>query len=125
MRIAMFALGLLLLLAGCGGNAPSPGTNIAGSWATTSSIPGSGTQMTLRQNGSSVFGTGTYQIEAGRSGTIVVAGDVVGSNISLTLTYDTGAVATYQGAAPDANHLSGLVSQAGYADYTLTLTRQQ
>ena len=83
-------------------SAPSP--SIAGTWAEDFSILGASLILTVDSSGN---GTGTYAIEAGRSGTVQVAGQVTAMMIALTIHYDYGPVRTFSGALTDATHLSG------------------
>jgi hypothetical protein len=50
---------------------------------------------------------GTYAIEAGRSGTVQVAGQLTASMVVLRVQYDYGPVRTFTGSLSDTSHLSG------------------
>jgi len=82
-----------------------PSSTLAGSWRENFSIPGASLILTLDAAGN---GSGTYAIEAGRSGVVQVAGVVVQSGVTLTIRYDYGPVRTFTGMLADANHLTGV-----------------
>jgi len=63
--------------------------------------------MVLAAHDTTVTGRGNYSIEAGRSGTVTVAGVIHGQNIDLTITYDYGDVAHFSGTLPSAGELDG------------------
>ena len=93
----------LALIAACAGpNAPS--SSIAGTWAENFSIIGASLILTVDSNGN---GSGTYAIEAGRSGTVQVMGHVGASMVTLTVSYDYGPVRVFSGALTDGTHLAG------------------
>src|SRR5689334_8455232 len=88
MRPFFGLLGLFILFAlvgcGSGGGANSVSSpDLTGRWATALTIPGSGTQLTLQTRSAQVTGTGAYQIEAGRSGTLTVTGTTTGNTFQL------------------------------------------
>ena len=114
----------LLLLAGCGGGNGVTSSNLAGRWTTVNQFPGSGTTLDLATRASTVSGTGTYRIEAGRSGTLQVTGTVNGAQFTLTLVYDYGVTSIYQGSVVDANSITGSMRQAGGQEYTVSMVRQ-
>jgi hypothetical protein len=115
MRIRLLLLTLLLTLACDSTTAPS--SDVAGTWAENFSFPGASLVVTLDQSGS---GTGTYAIEAGRSGTLEVSGTYTRPTVMWVLQYDYGAVRSFAGTLVDANHISG-----NFADSTgmVTFTR--
>jgi hypothetical protein len=82
----------------------SPSPALAGTWGENFSIPGASLTLTV---GSSGGGTGTYAIEAGRSGAVEVTGTVVRTTVTLTIHYDFGLVRTFTGRLSDADHLTG------------------
>ena len=63
--------------------------------------------FTLNQTGSALSGSGTYSIEAGRSGTVQVTGTYVPPNVTLSLQYDYDAHTTFTGKAIGAALLRG------------------
>ena len=87
------------------------------------SIPGVRLTLTLTENGASIAGSGSYAIEAGRSGTLQVTGTDSRSSIALTLQYDSGTIATFSGALTDPNHLAGTLSYASGSG-SVTFLRQ-
>jgi hypothetical protein len=62
-----------------------------------------------------------YAIEAGRAGSVQVAGTLVRPTITLVIRYDYGLVRTFTGTLIDGNHLTG--SFADSSDL-LTFTRR-
>jgi hypothetical protein len=77
---------------------------LAGTWAENFSIVGASLVLTIDPAGN---GTGTYAIEAGRSGSVHVTGAVTQTTITLTLRYDYGLARTFSGALTDNSHLAG------------------
>src|SRR5262245_12017193 len=80
----------LILISACS-NPTAPSAALAGTWAENVSIVGASLILAVDGSGN---GSGTYAIEAGRSGTFVVR-------------YDYGPVRTFTGTQTDADHLSG------------------
>jgi hypothetical protein len=118
MRRCLAALAVVVVLvAGCA-NPVSPTMDLTGTWAETFSFPGSSLVLTLDASGN---GSGTYAIEAGRSGTVQVTGTAALSVVTLVIHYDYGLVQTFVGSLTDANHLVGNFSNTG----TVTFTRRQ
>ena len=113
---------------GCGSGNSGTGAittkSVTGNWATPFSVPGSKTTLALTQLGTGVVGTGTYTIEAGRSGTISVTGTLAGSNFTATLIYDYGTTVTYTGTLPDANDITGTIHSSATGDYALNFVKQ-
>ena len=91
------------LVAACA-SPSAPSSSIAGTWAESFSIVGASLILTVDSGGN---GSGTYAIEAGRSGTVQVTGHVVASMVTLTILYDYSLVPTFSGALTDVSHLSG------------------
>jgi hypothetical protein len=96
----------------------APGTDLVGTWAANFSVPGASLIVILDQTGN---GTGTYAIEAGRSGTVEVTGTFTRPIVTLVIRYDYGLVRTFAGTLIDANHITG-----SFADSSgmLTFTRR-
>ena len=63
--------------------------------------------MVLAAHDTTVTGTGSYAIEAGRSGTVTVAGVIGDPNIILTITYDDSDVAHFNAQLQADNTLGG------------------
>jgi hypothetical protein len=89
------------------------GTEVGGVWVHTAIGPVYRESMTLVQDGKRVSGTGTYAIEAGRTGPTTVDGTISGSALTLTITRDYGLVETFTGTLTDATHLSGTLAIGG------------
>ncbi len=96
--------------------APSP--TVAGTWAEVFTVAGASLVVTLDAAGN---GTGTYAIEAGRSGAVQVIGTVTAARVMLVIAYDYGSVRTFSGTLTDANHLTGTFADATGA---VTFTRR-
>jgi hypothetical protein len=93
----------LALISACA-NPMSPSPTLAGTWGENFSIPGASLILTVDASGN---GSGTYAIEAGRSGAVQVMGSVVQTTVTLRIHYDYGPVRTFTGTLSDANHLAG------------------
>jgi hypothetical protein len=109
---------LLTLLFAAYDSSIAPGPSVAGTWAANFSIPGASLIVTLDQAGN---GTGTYAIEAGRSGSVQVSGMLIGSAVTLVIRYDYGLVRTFAGTLTDPSHLMGTFADSSG---TLTFTRR-
>jgi hypothetical protein len=109
---------LMLLLSGACESGIAPSIDLAGTWAANFSIPGASLIITLDRVGN---GTGTYAIEAGRSGTVQVTGMYARQAVALVLTYDYGQVQTFSGTLTDTNHITG---SFGEVSGTVTFTRR-
>jgi hypothetical protein len=102
-------------------NATSPVSDIQGTWSRPFSFPGSSLVLNITQSGSTLGGTGTYSIEAGRSGTLQLSGTYVRPNVSFTITYDYGTPVTFTGSVSDPRHMAGtLTGDSGSSSLTLT-----
>lgn len=93
----------------------SPSIDIAGTWSETFSIPGARLVLTLDSAGN---GTGTYAIEAGRSGTLQVVGALQSTRLTLVLRYDYGLTRTLTGNLTDPDHLAGTFDDGTTAQFT-------
>jgi hypothetical protein len=107
------SLTVLLLLAACA-SPIGPSSTIDGTWSADRSVPGSGLSLTLSASGASaengaVTGAGQYRIEAGRSGTLRVSGTYSGPQLSLTLSFDYGPIASYTGSLQSPTRMVGQV----------------
>jgi hypothetical protein len=80
--------------------------------------------MTLTETGTSIVGSGSYAIEAGRSGALQVSGVEGQVAITLTLQYDSGMTATFSGELTDASHLAGTLAYANGFSGSMTFVRQ-
>lgn len=97
-------LALLILTAACSTPA-SPSATVAGTWAENFAVIGASLTLNIDNAGN---GSGTYAIEAGRSGTVQVTGRLAASAVMLSIRYDTGLVRTFDGAlGDDGSHLTG------------------
>jgi hypothetical protein len=117
-------------------NPLSPYGDLRGTWAADlPSVLGSGSfVITLAQSNDTVTGTGSYALDAGRSGTLTVRGDLhgpIGDNpggptIGLSLIYDYGQVYSFSGRLVDPRHMVGDlgVNSLGGLGGSLTLIRR-
>lgn len=88
MRSVKSVLLLALFAMGCGGADAFEGpASIDGTWSEVFSIPGSGMDMVLTSNGSTVSGTGDFAGEAGPAGNVAVTGTIEGIAVHLDLTF--------------------------------------
>ena len=99
---------VVALLSACS-SPTSPSLALAGTWAENFSIIGASLVLTIDASGN---GSGTYAIEAGRSGSVQVTGSVMQATITLTIRYDYGPVRTFTGTLTDNNHLTGTFSDS-------------
>src|ERR1700681_1455411 len=104
MRRVVAALALMSACVSACADPMSPSPTLAGTWAANSSIPGASLVLTVDAFGN---GSGTYAIEAGRSGAVQVMGTLVQTRVTLTIHYDYGPVRTFAGTLSDTNHLAG------------------
>jgi hypothetical protein len=97
---------------------------LTGHWSEDSTVVGSSLVLSLSVNDTLVTGTGTYAIEAGRSGTLTVSGGVTAARVSLDFSYDYGAVAHFDGTPPTGTQLAGAIKygpkDAMIASYLIT-----
>jgi hypothetical protein len=121
----LFPLAYLAFLCSCGGGGGSdlPQT-IDGTWNTTSPVAGSTIALTLKEQNTQVVGAGTYRIEAGASGALVVAGVHSSPLVTLELAYDNGNKATYAAALTDSTHMSGALTFQGAGTSKVEFARQ-
>ena len=92
-------------------------TAFSGVWVHTAIGPVYRESMTLSQVGAHVTGTGTYAIEAGRSGPTTIEATVSGSTLTLTITRDYGLVESFTGKLAGATHLAGTLAIDGFAQH--------
>jgi hypothetical protein len=118
MRRLLVICGLALLVSTCDSPVSPAPSDLAGTWARAFSIPGASLVLTLDSSGN---GSGTYSIEAGRSGVLQVSGTATTSLVTLVIRYDYGAALTFTGALTDANHLVGSFAST---NETATFTRR-
>jgi hypothetical protein len=83
---------------------------VQGMWAEKVSFPGISLVLNLAAQDTALAGVGTYAIEAGRSGTLGIAGFVADQTVKLDLNYDYGPRAHFEGSLQDQNTLSGLIT---------------
>lgn len=120
-QFAFLVLGILTT--SCGNNIGPP-ANVTGAWAADSHVPGSGLVLDLTQPDGAVSGSGTYMVEAGRSGTLVVSGSYTRPRVRLALRYDFGLTRNYDGAVLDSHQMTGTLSDSTGFRGTLTFIRQ-
>ena len=113
---------VLACLLGCH-NPASPGTPLAGTWNSVSPILGSGSTMTLTQNGRNVVGSGSYRIEADGGGTFEITGTFDVAVLSLNFAYDRGQTAKYVARLSSPNHITGTITYPDQESYKLEFVR--
>jgi hypothetical protein len=84
---------------------------------------GGNSTLQLHTQGSNVTGSGTYRIEAGPSGTFSVSGNYHAPELILTITSDSGQVATYTAKVLDAGHLKGIRSHKEHGESEVSFVR--
>src|ERR1035437_11152871 len=87
--------------------------DLRGSWSDPVSYPGISTILQLSVIDTIVSGSGTYTIEAGRPGTLTVAGVISGSQVKLDLQRDYGLLAHFTGTLHAPDLLGGFVTYEG------------
>jgi hypothetical protein len=96
---------------------------IAGAWNSVSPIVGTGSTMTLTQNGRQITGSGIYRIEAGGGGTFQVMGTFDVPSLSLNFAYDRGATAKYMARLSSPNRITGTITYADFGPSKLEFVR--
>ena len=131
MRQAIGLLSLSALLSCSNGLDPSnglgPSNDLAGTWASNFTVPGSSIDLNLEQTDRNITGTGSFAIEAGRSGTLTVTGSYDRPRIALVLHYDFGLNLTYSGTVVFlgfGRQMSGILADSLGHEYPLTFTRR-
>ena len=119
MRPQPASLLLSLLTASCGSNLGPP-SHLTGAWAANYQIAGPSLVLNLSQPDGTITGSGTYQVEAGRSGTLQISGSYVRPHVRLALRYDYGLTRIYDGAVLDSHQMIGTESDS--TGYTGSLT---
>jgi hypothetical protein len=82
---------------------------VRGKWSEQVQIPGVALVLNLDAHDTVVTGTGSYAIEAGRSGVLTVSGLVDGSQIRLDLVYDSGTEAHFVGELSELDRMAGSI----------------
>ena len=111
---------LAAALCACGGGSVR---SIEGNWQATDQSAGSALSLSLNEEQGRVAGSGTYAIESGRTGRLLVTGSTQsGANVHLYWTYDVGDRAEYVATLSDDDHMSGtLTTQSASATQTQAL----
>lgn len=118
MRAGLVFLATMLL--GC---TDRTAETLNGVWRADNQVPGSSIVLSIAERGTAVSGSGTYRIEAGRSGTLQVAGSYQQSEVRLTLNYDFGQSGTYVGRVEDSTHMSGTMAWSTGPQNSITFSR--
>ena len=108
---ALLTVGALLSLS-CK-DASAPLTDLSGTWAARYSVPGSSFQFTLSQTADSLSGAGAYAIEAGRAGTLELAGTYTPPSVQLSIRYDFGVRSTFSGQVEGARMVGVIADSTG------------
>ena len=109
MRLNWFVVVLAGVFASACTNLMAPSSSLAGTWSEQFSIPGPKLVLTLDAAGN---GSGSYAIEAGRSGAVQIVGTVAMSTVMLSIRYDYGLVRVFNGTLTDVGHLTGTFDDA-------------
>ena len=94
-------------------SASAPLTDLSGTWAAPYSGPGSSFQFTLSQAADSLSGAGAYVIEAGRVGTLDLAGTYTLPSVQLSIRYDFGLRLTFAGHVEGARMIGEMADSTG------------
>ena len=118
MRLGIWMLAAALCA--CGGGSVR---SVEGNWQATDQAAGSALGLSLNEEQGRVAGSGTYTIESGRTGRLLVTGSMQsGANVHLYWTYDVGDRAEYVATLSDDDHMSGtLTTQSASATQTQAL----
>ena len=113
-----------LSLAACA--SPSgPGSPLAGSWRTAPLPSGGGIDLSLVTAGQAVRGTGhQYNLQYLADTLTVIGRGQADGNFRLTVTFGSGATATYNGKFVGRDQLDGTWTDAGQAPRALLFYRQ-
>jgi hypothetical protein len=111
---------LVIALLGCTDQSVQ---TLSGVWRAENQFPGSSIVLTIAERDTTISGGGTYSIEAGRSGTLQVAGSLRQSQIRLTLAYDYGQSARYSGTLQDNTHMTGTMTWTSGSQTSLAFSR--
>lgn len=79
----------------------------SGTWAQRQAAAGTTFVLTLTANDSGVTAQGTYKAEGGKSGTVTGRGSVSGDRLLLSMTYDDGSLAQFDGTLVGSAALEG------------------
>jgi hypothetical protein len=112
MRRRVLNAGAAVLFLACGSDsvaAVRPPAFYAGTWARVENVLASQLTMTLVVVETTVTGSGSFSIEAGRSGTLSVSGVVTSGVVKLDLAFDYGEQAHFQGTADASGRLAGTI----------------
>jgi hypothetical protein len=115
--LLILALGCMettgLSVSSCSGSGPG---GICGTWVADSLVTGASLVLNLRLRNEVLSGTGTYSIEAGRSGTLDVGGTYRSPAIAMNLEYDYGFVAPFTGTLTSSQQIVGsFLNSSGHA----------
>ena len=80
---------------------------ICGVWVADPTVPGSSLVLSLQLRDGVLSGTGTYSIEAGRSGDLDVGGTYSAPVVEMRLAYDYGFVAPFTGTLTSSRQIVG------------------
>ncbi len=83
---------------------------LRGTWSETFTFPGASTVFQLSVGETTFSGTGTFAVEAGPSGTLSVAGQIVGSLVKIDFARSDGLVGHFQGTLRGGDLLTGSLS---------------
>ena len=86
---------------------PTLAQRLSGDWYQVIPIPGSSMVFYLSAADSTLAGTGNYTIEAGRPGTVSVAGSYTSERIRFELTRSDGNVLHFDGTLTSSDRLDG------------------
>ncbi len=131
-RAALVLVSVLLAACGAGNDSSTPpAISIDGTWAASHQPTGSGLVLTLgtrigvdTPDTLVVNGSGTYAIEAGRSGTLSAYGSYRKTDLALQLTYDSGTTVTFAGSVNSATQIAAKLVYPNGSSSDTTFVKQ-
>ena len=113
-------LGLAACTSPTGSSSP-----LAGSWRTAPLPSGSGIDLSLTTTGQEVAGTGhQYNLQYLADTLAILGREQAGGAFRLTITFGSGATATYSGTLVGRDQLDGTWTDAGQSPHSLSFYRQ-
>lgn len=80
---------------------------LRGTWSETFALPGMSTVFHLSVRDTTLSGTGTFAVEAGRSGTLSLTGQLAGPLVKIDFTRSDGLVGHFHGTLSGTDLLAG------------------
>ena len=81
---------------------------LRGTWSESVPLLGIANVVTLQVSDTTISGTGTYAIEAGQPGTIIVSGVITGATVNFDMARSNGWTGHFRGTLSTAGRLTGI-----------------